>query len=44
MNYVSAVYGVVVSIIVTDWFFRGKKGYRGQTLRHEEAEAGLTGN
>ena len=44
MNYVSAVYGVVVLIIVVDWFVRGKRGYRGQTLRHEEAEANLTGN
>lgn len=37
MNYVSAVYGVVVIIIVVDWFVRGKTHYRGQTLRHEEA-------
>lgn len=44
MNYVSAVYGVVVFIIVVDWFVRGKRGYRGQTLRREEAEANLTGN
>lgn len=43
MNYVSAVYGVVISIIVVDWFVRGKRGYRGQTLRHEEADARLTG-
>ena len=37
MNYVSAVYGVVVFIIVVDWFVRGKHHYRGQTLRDEEA-------
>lgn len=37
MNYVSAVYGVVVLIIVVDWFVRGKKHYRGQEMRHEEA-------
>ena len=37
MNYVAAVYGVVVIIIVVDWFVRGKHHYRGQTLRHEEA-------
>ena len=36
MNYVSAVYGVVVFIIVVDWFARGKHNYRGQTTRHEE--------
>ena len=42
MNYVSAVYGVVVFIIVVDWFVRGKRGYRGQTLRRQEAEANLT--
>ena len=43
MNYVSAVYGVVIFIIVVDWFVRGKREYRGQTLRHEEAEARLAG-
>ncbi len=37
MNYVSAVYGIVVFIVVIDWFVRGKAHYRGQTLRHEEA-------
>ena len=42
MNYVSAVYGVVVFIIVVDWFVRGRRGYRGQTLRREEVEANLT--
>ena len=42
MNYVSAVYGVVVFIIVVDWFVRGKRGYRGQTVRRQEAEANLT--
>ncbi len=43
MNYVSAVYGVVVIIIVVDWLVRGRRAYRGQTLRHEEAEARLAG-
>ena len=38
MNYVSAVYGVVVLIIVIDWFVRGKRHYRSQTARHEDAE------
>lgn len=38
MNYVSAVYGVVVLVIVVDWFVRGKKGYRSQTARHEQAD------
>lgn len=42
MNYVSAVYGVVITIIVVDWFVRGKRGYRGQAVRREEAEARLT--
>ena len=42
MNYVSAVYGVVVFIIVIDWFIRGKRGYRGQSLRHEEVGVHLT--
>jgi hypothetical protein len=38
MNYVSAVYFVVVLIMWTDWLIRGRKSYRGQALRHEEAE------
>ena len=38
MNYVSAIYGIVVLIIVIDWYARGKKNYRGQSLRHEEVE------
>ena len=43
MNYVSAVYGVVVFIMMIDWSIRGKRGYRGQSLRHEEVGAHLTG-
>ena len=39
MNYVSAVYAVVVLIIVIDWFVRGKRGYRGQSVRHEAVDA-----
>lgn len=39
MNYVSVVYFVVIMIIVADWFLRGKREYRGQTARHEDAEA-----
>lgn len=35
MNYVSAVYGVVVFIIVVDWLARGKRSYRGQEARHD---------
>ncbi|KAF1991637.1 amino acid transporter [Aulographum hederae CBS 113979] len=38
MNYVSAVYGVVVIIMATDWLVRGRKSYRGQGSRREEAE------
>jgi hypothetical protein len=38
MNYVSAVYGVVVSIIAIDWLSRGRKEYRGQTDRREDVE------
>ena len=44
MNYVSAVYGVVVIIIVVDWLVRGKHKYRGQEARHEDAGAHLTGH
>lgn len=38
MNYVSAVYFVVVVIIIADWFLRGRREYRGQGERHGEAE------
>ncbi|KAM5443233.1 choline transporter [Microsporum ferrugineum] len=38
MNYVSVVYFVVIVIIIADWFLRGKREYRGQTARHEDAE------
>lgn len=43
MNYVSAVYGVVVIIIVIDWFVRGRNGYRGQAARHEQLLVLTTG-
>ena len=39
MNYVSAVYGVVVLVIVIDWQVRGRHMYRGQEMRHEEGAA-----
>ena len=39
MNYVTAVYGVVVVIIIIDWFVRGKRHYRSQAKRHEDAAA-----
>ncbi|KAH8434521.1 putative choline transport protein Ctr [Aspergillus melleus] len=29
MNYVSAVYGVVIFIILVDWFARGRRSYKG---------------
>lgn len=35
MNYVSAVYAVVVLIITIDWLVRGKREYRGQGDRKE---------
>ncbi|MCJ1250382.1 hypothetical protein MMC30_007609 [Trapelia coarctata] len=38
MNYVSAVYFVVVTIMLVDWFARGRTHYRGQQKRWEEAE------
>jgi hypothetical protein len=41
MNYVSAVYAVVVFIIAVDWLSRGRREYRGQTDRHEAAEETL---
>ena len=33
MNYVSAVYAVVIAIITVDWVVRGKREYRGQEMR-----------
>lgn len=39
MNYISAVYGVVMVIILADWFLRGRRSYRGQADRHEEIVA-----
>ncbi|KAF2724430.1 choline transport protein [Polychaeton citri CBS 116435] len=38
MNYVSAVYGVVTLIVLTDWFLRGRKHY-GQTDRDEQRDS-----
>ncbi len=38
MNYVSAVYAVVVLLITVDWLVRGRYSFRGQTARREEAE------
>jgi choline transport protein len=35
MNYVSAVYGVVVFVILVDWFARGRKSFK----RDEVSEA-----
>lgn len=29
MNYVSAVYAVVVFILLMDWFIRGRRSYNG---------------
>ena len=39
MNYVSAVYAVVVVVICIDWQVRGRRLYRGQEVRHEEQAA-----
>ena len=38
MNYVSAVYGVVVVVIIVDWLVRGRTHYLGQDQRHEETK------
>ena len=43
MNYISAVYGVILVIIFTDWFIRGRRHYRGQEMRKAEA-AGIARN
>lgn len=39
MNYVSLVYVAVVLIVVTDWYARGKREYRGHNERRGSAEA-----
>ena len=41
MNYVSAVYAILVLIIVIDWFARGRREYKAQDERHDEAAAPL---
>lgn len=38
MNYVCAVYGVVVAILLVYWFVRGKRTYRNKDERHHDAE------
>jgi hypothetical protein len=38
MNDVSAVYFVVIVVMMVDWLVREKRQYRGQTTRLEEAE------
>ncbi|PYH90917.1 amino acid transporter [Aspergillus ellipticus CBS 707.79] len=48
MNYVSAVYGVVVFIVLCDWFARGRRSFRGSLSCVEgetsDGEAKLTNN
>jgi hypothetical protein len=38
MNYISAVYGIVILIVTLDWFIRGRREYRGASTRREEME------
>lgn len=38
MNYVSAVYAVVVIIIAADWFIRGRKSFRGAGERKSDVD------
>ena len=42
MNYISAVYGVIVFILPIDWIFRGRKDYGDATHSIESIEP-LTG-
>ncbi|RAL09207.1 putative choline transport protein Ctr [Aspergillus homomorphus CBS 101889] len=39
MNYVSVVYGVIIFIIICDWFARGRKSFRGSQSCVEDAAA-----
>jgi choline transport protein len=41
MNYVCAVYGVVVFIVMVYWFVRGKSTFRTKDERHVDAEVDL---
>lgn len=38
MNYICVVYAIVISIVLIDWYARGRREYRGQETRHGEAE------
>jgi choline transport protein len=38
MNYVSAVYGVVVFIMLVDWFARGKYSFKREEVAEEKIE------
>jgi len=38
MNYISAVYGILILIMILDWFVRGRREYRGASTRREEME------
>ncbi|RAH65542.1 putative choline transport protein Ctr [Aspergillus aculeatinus CBS 121060] len=42
MNYVSAVYGVIIFIILVDWFARGRKSFRGSQSCVEDATTTTT--
>ncbi|PYI22858.1 amino acid transporter [Aspergillus japonicus CBS 114.51] len=44
MNYVSAVYGVIIFIILVDWFARGRKSFRGSQSCVEDATTTTTGH
>lgn len=43
MNYISAVYGIVIFIVIVDWFVRGRREYRGASRRHEETSGLVRG-
>lgn len=39
MNYISAVYGVVITIIMIDWFLRGKRDFNNTSVRKERSDS-----
>ncbi|KAJ5573730.1 uncharacterized protein N7459_008157 [Penicillium hispanicum] len=39
MNYVSAVYGVVVFVILVDWFARGRRSFKAEEIRQDKSES-----
>ncbi|OJJ48971.1 hypothetical protein ASPZODRAFT_1364363 [Penicilliopsis zonata CBS 506.65] len=44
MNYVSAVYGIIIFIVLLDWVLRGRHEFKGQDSRHTATEISHAGH